>query len=68
MIPSPTPCSVRARANGTKLARPRINGDLEAAVRAALAQGAGIQRTAKLIGVGVGTVQRIKQTLTPSAG
>ena len=56
----------RARANGSKLGRPRINGDLEAAVQASLAQGVGIQRTAKLVGVGVGTVQRIKQALTPT--
>jgi DNA invertase Pin-like site-specific DNA recombinase len=51
----------RAKANGKRLGRPMVNGDVEAAVRASLAQGMGILRTAKLNGVGVGTVQRIKQ-------
>ena len=50
----------RARANGSKLGRPRINGELENAARASLAQGVGIQRTAGLVGVGIGTVHRIK--------
>jgi DNA invertase Pin-like site-specific DNA recombinase len=53
----------RARANGSKLGRPRINGEIENAVRAALAQGVGIQRTARLVGVGVGTAQRIKRAM-----
>jgi DNA invertase Pin-like site-specific DNA recombinase len=53
----------RARANGRRLGRPRINGDLESAVRASLASDIGIQRTAKQVGVGVGTVQRIKRAM-----
>jgi hypothetical protein len=33
---------------------------LEAAVRASLAAGTGIMKTARIVGCGVGTVQRIK--------
>ena len=49
----------RARSQGKHLGRPRVDADVEAAVRATLAGGTGIIRTAKLHGVGVGTVQRI---------
>jgi DNA invertase Pin-like site-specific DNA recombinase len=49
----------RARAQGTKLGRPRVPPKVEAAVRAARRAGKGIQRIARDIGVGVGTVQRI---------
>jgi DNA invertase Pin-like site-specific DNA recombinase len=49
----------RARSQGKHLGRPRVDADVEAAVRATLAAGMGIVRTAKLHGVGVGTVQRI---------
>jgi DNA invertase Pin-like site-specific DNA recombinase len=49
----------RARSQGKHLGRPRVDTDVEAAVRATLASGTGIVRTAKLHGVGVGTVQRI---------
>jgi DNA invertase Pin-like site-specific DNA recombinase len=49
----------RARANGKRLDRPKVASDIEAAVRASLAGGAGILRTAKEVGCGVGTVQRI---------
>ena len=50
----------RARAKGKRLGRPRCGPELEAAVRAALAKGTGILRTARIVGCGVGTVQRIK--------
>jgi DNA invertase Pin-like site-specific DNA recombinase len=49
----------RARSQGKHLGRPRVDADVEAAVRATLAGGTGIIKTAKLHGVGVGTVQRI---------
>jgi DNA invertase Pin-like site-specific DNA recombinase len=49
----------RARSQGRHLGRPRVDADVEAAVRATLAGGTGIVRTARLHGVGVGTVQRI---------
>jgi DNA invertase Pin-like site-specific DNA recombinase len=51
----------RARANGKRLGRPKIASDVEAAVRASLAAGVGVLRTAKACGCGVGTVQRIRQ-------
>jgi DNA invertase Pin-like site-specific DNA recombinase len=49
----------RARSQGKHLGRPRVDADVEAAIRATLAGGTGIVRTARLHGVGVGTVQRI---------
>jgi DNA invertase Pin-like site-specific DNA recombinase len=49
----------RARSQGKHLGRPRVDADVEAAVRATLAGGTGIIRTARLHGIGVGTVQRI---------
>jgi DNA invertase Pin-like site-specific DNA recombinase len=52
----------RAKANGKRLGRPMVNGDVEAAVRASLATGVGILRTAREVGCGVGTVQRIRRT------
>ena len=55
----------RARAHGTRsgkaFGRPKISTEREEAVRASLATGIGVLRTAKASGVGVGTVQRIKQ-------
>jgi DNA invertase Pin-like site-specific DNA recombinase len=53
----------RARSQGKHLGRPRVDADVEAAVRATLASGTGIIKTAKLHGVGVGTVQRIAKGL-----
>jgi DNA invertase Pin-like site-specific DNA recombinase len=49
----------RAKSQGKHLGRPRVAADVEAAVRATLTSGTGIIRTAKLHGIGVGTVQRI---------
>jgi DNA invertase Pin-like site-specific DNA recombinase len=53
----------RARSEGTTLGRPRISAKLEAASRATLAKGTGMLKTAKLHGVGSGTVQRISREL-----
>jgi DNA invertase Pin-like site-specific DNA recombinase len=54
----------RAKAQGTRLGRRPIDADKEAAIRADLAAGAaGIIKLAKVHGVGVGTVQRIKAAL-----
>ena len=50
----------RARANGTSLGRPTVSEAIERKVRAQLGKGTGIIKTAKLLGIGVGTVQRIK--------
>jgi DNA invertase Pin-like site-specific DNA recombinase len=53
----------RARARGKKIGRPKVPEAVAAAVRASLAQGTGILKTARALGVGVGTVQRIKAAL-----
>jgi DNA invertase Pin-like site-specific DNA recombinase len=54
----------RAKAQGTRLGRRPIDADKEAAIRADLVAGAaGIIKLAKVHGVGVGTVQRIKVAL-----
>jgi DNA invertase Pin-like site-specific DNA recombinase len=50
----------RARANGKRLGRPKIAAGTEDAIRAALARGAGIRKVAAALGVGVGTVQRVR--------
>lgn len=51
----------RARAKGTKLGRPSIDGKTEAAIRKAVAKGdMGKHKIAKLLGVGSGTVARIR--------
>jgi DNA invertase Pin-like site-specific DNA recombinase len=49
----------RARKAGKHLGRRRVGAEVEAAVRASLAAGNGILKTAKLVGVGSGTAQRI---------
>jgi DNA invertase Pin-like site-specific DNA recombinase len=50
----------RARAKGKRIGRPTIPEETAAAVRASLAQGVGILKTARTLGCSVGTVQRIK--------
>jgi DNA invertase Pin-like site-specific DNA recombinase len=47
----------RALAQGKTLGRPKVALEIEAAVRASLAAGTGILKTARLVGCGVGTVQ-----------
>ncbi len=53
----------RAKANGTKsgrpIGRPRVSPEIEAAVRKARSEKKGMQRIAKELGIGTGTVQRI---------
>ena len=55
----------RARNNPRKGARPfgrpRVSSEVEATVRTHLAAGVGICKTARTVGVGVGTVQRLKR-------
>jgi DNA invertase Pin-like site-specific DNA recombinase len=53
----------RARAQGKTLGRPRVAPAVEAAVRASLKAGTGILKTAKTLGLGTRTVQRIKQEM-----
>jgi DNA invertase Pin-like site-specific DNA recombinase len=51
----------RVRAEGKKkLGRPRVGGRKEAAIRARLEAGDGRLKVARLLGVGVSTVQRVK--------
>jgi len=58
----------RARIKGTQsgkpIGRPWIDKRKEAAIRAELAKGTGILKTARLCKVGTGTVQRIKREMT----
>jgi DNA invertase Pin-like site-specific DNA recombinase len=53
----------RARAEGKRLGRPSISATIVTRIRDELSAGHGIHRTAKLIGVGVGTVQKVKAEL-----
>ena len=54
----------RARAEGTRLGRPMISGELERKAERLLRHGTGILKTAKLVGLGTSTVQRIKAEMT----
>ena len=57
----------RARSQGTKLGRPRIDLATETAIRKALkAGGVGIRKLAVLNNVGTGTVQRIRDAMLAS--
>jgi DNA invertase Pin-like site-specific DNA recombinase len=53
----------RARSEGKRIGRPPIPADVENAVRTTLAAGTGMLRTARLHGIGVGTVQRIARAI-----
>jgi DNA invertase Pin-like site-specific DNA recombinase len=53
----------RARARGVRLGRPRTGAKVEAAVQARLAAGDGIKKVAKAVGIGNGTVSRIKAAM-----
>jgi DNA invertase Pin-like site-specific DNA recombinase len=50
----------RARAQGKTLGRPRVGEKVEAAIRRELAKGRGIHAVARAVGVGAGTVQRVR--------
>lgn len=49
----------RAKAQGTRLGRPTVSGETEARVRALRAEGMGMVKVAKTLGIGVSAVQRI---------
>ena len=53
----------RAKARGVHLGRPRTSAKVEAAICARLKAGEGIKKVAKRIGVGNGTVARIKAAM-----
>lgn len=50
----------RARAKGVRLGRPKVGKKTEAAIRKRLAAGEGMLKVAKGLGVGVSTVQRVR--------
>lgn len=54
----------RAKARGVRLGRPRTGAKVEAAIRARLVAGEGVKKVAKAVGVGNGTVSRIKAAMT----
>lgn len=65
----------RARASGMTrqgkplvLGRPKVGRDIEDAIRAKLAEGAGMLKVAKELSVGVSTVQRVRRETQQSAG
>lgn len=49
----------RAKAQGKKLGRPTLSVDMEGKVRALRAEGMGVLKVAKTLGIGVSAVQRI---------
>jgi DNA invertase Pin-like site-specific DNA recombinase len=57
----------RARSQGTRLGRRPVSTDVVEHIRAQLATGAGILKTAKALGVGTGTVHRVKREMVALA-
>jgi DNA invertase Pin-like site-specific DNA recombinase len=57
----------RARAQGKRLGRPKVPSAVERQARRHLAKGTGILRVAKTLGLGTGTVQRIKRAMVEDA-
>ena len=57
----------RARSQGKRLGRRPISRDVVERIRAQLATGAGILKTAKALGVGTGTVHRVKRSMAAVA-
>jgi DNA invertase Pin-like site-specific DNA recombinase len=51
----------RARAQGRTLGRPKVAAEVEASILTMLATGKGIGSTARALGVGTGTVQRVQK-------
>jgi hypothetical protein len=54
----------RVRQQGKKLGRPKVSPKVENAIRERLKAGNGILKMAALVGVGSGTVQRVKREMT----
>jgi hypothetical protein len=57
----------RARAQGKQLGRPPVGDDVITAIRAELADGTGILKTARSLRVGTGLVHRIKREMIAAA-
>jgi DNA invertase Pin-like site-specific DNA recombinase len=53
----------RVRQQGKKLGRPKVSPKIENAIREHLRVGNGILKVAALVGVGSGTVQRVKREM-----
>ena len=53
----------RAVAQGARLGRPKVDIALERKAQKQLKKGVGILKVAKMLGLGTGTVQRIKQEM-----
>jgi len=49
----------RGRARGVRLGRPQTSAKIEQHIRELAAQGAGKQKTARTLGIGVSVVQRV---------
>jgi len=58
----------RAKAQGKQLGRPKVAGATEDAIRNALSAGKGILKVAAELGVGSGTVQRVRREMAVPAG
>ncbi len=56
----------RARAQGRKLGRPPVSTEIVTRIRDQLQSGTGIHKTARLVGCGIGTVQRVRAELLAS--
>lgn len=56
----------RAKAQGKKLGRPSLSVEIEGKVRALRAEGMGVLKVAKSLGIGVSAVQRIDATIQPT--
>ena len=57
----------RAKAQGKRLGRPKVPDAVERRAQRHLAKGMGILRVAKTVGLGTGTVQRIKRAMVNDA-
>lgn len=57
----------RARSQGKRLGRPALSADKERRVRDLLTAGTGMVKTAKIVGVGVSAVQRIRAEIEATA-
>ena len=54
----------RAKAQGKQIGRPRIDAAIEKRIQAQLRGGKGILKAARELGVGSGTVQRVRREMT----
>jgi DNA invertase Pin-like site-specific DNA recombinase len=57
----------RVRSQGKRLCRRPVSRDVVERIREQLATGAGILKTAKALGVGTGTVHRVKREMAAVA-